>query len=504
MYDYIIRNGLVIDGSGATPFCADVAIKDGKIAFVGHIADTDGVAFDATGLAVTPGFIDSHSHSDGTLLRFPGQKEKLEQGITTAVAGQCGTSPAPKKVDGQLRSFGDFFQETSAMALGCNHIAYVGHGAIRRAVMGNVDAEPTAQQMEQMKALLRDAMEHGAIGLSFGLMYNPGCYSKTEELVELAKVVAEYDGVVSSHIRNEGDFVEEALEEFLHILREAKVRGVYSHHKACGKKNHGKVYKTMAMLERAREEGVAVWCDAYPYIASSTSLSASFVDKCYREGTPADMSAALSDPGIREKLIASIHDRFGEDLSWVLVTNCTGAPQYNGYDLGEIAAMRGTSHAEAALDLVRLSPEKNSGCFFSMSHDDMKFVLAHPITMVCTDSGVSTGQKMFHPRLRGSFPRALGRYAREEGIVTLQEMVRKMTSLPASVYRLSGKGLLREGMDADICVFDPEIIRDTAEYMTPSLPNEGLAYVFVGGKLAVRDGAVTGERAGRMLQPVSG
>ena len=504
MYDLILKNGLIVDGSGSAPYIGDVAIRDGKIAAVGGVITDAKECIDASGLAVTPGFIDSHSHSDGSILRFPQQKEKLEQGITTAVAGQCGSSPAPSTKTGTLRTFGDFFAEASAVPLGCNQIVYVGHGAIRKSVMGNVDAVPTAEQLEQMKALLRDAMEHGALGLSFGLMYNPGCYSKTDELVELAKVVAEYDGIISSHIRNEGDFVEEALEEFLHVLRQAKVRGVYSHHKACGKRNHGKVHKTMAMLEKAREEGIAVWCDAYPYIASSTSLAASFVDKAYRSGKPEEMVAALSDPEIRKQLIGAIHDRWGEDLSWVLVTNCPGVSEYNGYDVGQIAQMRGTTHADAALDLVRLSPQKNSGCFFSMSEEDMKFVLAHPVTMVCTDSGVSSGLNICHPRLRGSFPRALGRYAREAGITSLEEMIRKMTSLPASVYRIAGKGLLKIGMDADICVFDPKTIRDNAEFMKPLLPNAGLSYVFVGGKLAVRDGEVTGEHAGRLLPATKG
>ena len=500
MYDLILKNGLIVDGTGNAPYIGNVAVKDGKIAAVGGVIDDAKECIDATGLAITPGFIDSHSHSDGGLFRFPQQKEKLEQGITTAVAGQCGTSPAPSMKTGQLYSFGDYMTDVSALELGCNQIVYVGHGSIRRAVMGNVDAEPTAEQMEQMKALLRDAMEHGALGLSFGLMYSPGCFSKTDELIELAKVVAEYDGIVSSHIRNEGDFVEEALAEFLQVLRESKARGVYSHHKACGKKNHGKVRNTMAMLERAREEGIAVWCDAYPYIASSTTLAAAFVDKTYRSGTTEDMAAALSDPEIRAKQINAIHNRWGEDLSWVLVTNCAKVPEYNGYDIGQIAKMRGTSHAEAALDVIRLSPQKNSGCFFSMSEEDMKFVLGHPLTMVCTDSGVSSGLSICHPRLRGSFPRALGRYVREAGIVPLEEMIRKMTALPASVYRIAGKGLLKVGMDADICVIDPKTIFDNAEFMNPMLPNDGLSYVFVGGKLAVRDGQVTGELAGRMIR----
>ena len=500
MYDLIIRGGTVIDGTGAQPYPAELAVRDGKIAAIGCGLSGAKQVIDATGLVVTPGFIDSHSHSDGSLLRFPQQKEKLEQGITTAVAGQCGSSPAPSVKAGELHTFGEFIAEASAIPLGCNQTVYVGHGAIRKAVMGNVNADPTPEQLAQMKALLSEAMEHGALGLSFGLMYNPGCYSKTEELIALAKVVAQYDGVISAHIRNESDFVEEALEEFLFVLRQAKVRGVYSHHKACGKRNHGKVRKTMAMLERAREEGVAVWCDAYPYIASSTSLSASFVDKIYRTGKPGDMAAAVADPVIREKLLQATGQRWGDDLSWVLVTNCPGAAEYNGFDLGQIAKLRGTTHAEAALDLVQLSPEKNSACFFSMDHEDMQFVLSHPLTMICTDSGVSSGAKMFHPRLRGSFPRALGKYVREEGIVSLQEMIRKMTSLPASVYRLSGKGVLMVGADADICVFDPDIICDTAQFLKPALPNVGLSYVFVGGKLAVRDGEVTGALAGRMLR----
>jgi len=500
MFDLILKNGMIVDGSGDAPFVGDVALKDGKIAAVGGSLTGAKECIDVSGLAVTPGFIDSHSHSDNAILAFPALKEKLEQGITTAVGGQCGSSPVPSNKGGALKTFGEFFAQASEKALGCSHLVYVGHGSIRRVVMGNVDAAPTPQQLEEMKSLVREAMEHGALGLSFGLMYNPGCYSKTDELIALAKVVAEYDGVLSAHIRNEGDFVEEALEEFLQVLRVSGVRGVYSHHKACGKKNHGKVHKTMAMLEKAREEGIKVWCDVYPYTASSTSLSASFVDKTYRAGKPEDMALALSDPAIRDSLIKAMHEKWGEDYSWVLVTNCAAVPEYNGHTIAEIAAMRTATHAEAALDVVRLSPAKNSGCFFSMSHEDMKFVLGHPLTMVCTDSSVAKKLSTFHPRLRGSFPRALGRYVREEKVVTLQEMVRKMTSLPASVYRIAGKGLLRKGMDGDICVFDPATICDTADYMNPSLPNVGLAYVFVGGKTAVRDGTATGVLAGRLLR----
>ena len=504
MYDLIIQNAMVIDGTGAEPFPADIAVQKGKIACIAPGLTGAKQVIDARGLVATPGFIDSHSHSDGKILSAPAQREKLEQGITTAVGGQCGSSPAPSKKEGDLVTFGQFFQRGSQLSLGCNHVVFVGHGAIRRAVMGNANEQPTPEQLEQMQALLRDAMEHGALGLSFGLIYNPGCYSKTEELVALARVVAEYDGMVSAHIRNEGDYVEEALEEFLRVLREAKVRGVYSHHKSCGKKNHGKVHTTMAMLEQAREEGVDVWCDAYPYTATSTSLTAAFVDKVYRTGKAEDMAAAVSDRQIREKLIASIHERWGDDLSWVLVTNCAGAPEYNGYDVGKIAAMRGTTHAEAALDLVRISPQKNAACFFSIAEEDMKFVIAHPLTMVCTDSGVAPVLKTFHPRLRGSFPRVLGRLVREEGVTSLPEMVRKMTSLPASVYGIAGKGILREGMDADICVFDAKTIRDTADYLNPTLPNVGLNYVFVGGVLAAQDGVATGDLAGRLLRAKEG
>lgn len=500
MYDLILKNGLILDGSGNAPFVGDVALKDGKIAAVGGSLPDAEEILDVSGLAVTPGFIDSHSHSDGALLKFPAMKEKLEQGITTCVGGQCGSSQAPKAVDGKIYTMGQFMQDTENSTFGCNHLLYVGHGTIRRAVMGNTNAQPTEAQLEEMKALVRDAMEHGALGLSYGLMYNPGCYSDTQELVELAKVVAEYDGVVSAHIRNEGDTVEEAFAEFLHVLRESGVRGIYSHHKACGKANHGKVHRTMAMLEQAVAEGVQVWSDAYPYIASSTSVISSFVDKKYRAGSPEDVVAALHDPAIRESQLKAIEGQWGNDLSWVLLTNCRKAPQFNGLTIGQVAELRGTTHAEAALDIVCMSPEKNSGCFFSMSEEDMCFVLAHERTMICTDSSVAGLLTIFHPRMRGSFPRVLGRYVRKKGLVTIQEMIRKMTSLPASVYRIPHKGRLEVGFDADICVFDPETICDTAEYTQPTLPNVGIQYVFVNGKLAVRDGAVTGTQVGRVLK----
>lgn len=498
MFDLVIRGGTIIDGTGAEPYRADLAIKDGKIAAIGP-ALSGAKEINALGLVVSPGFIDSHSHSDNALFSYPGVKEKLEQGITTCIAGQCGTSATPS-VDGEgLHRPNEYYRKLDGLAFGTHHALYVGHGAIRRAVMGNENAAPTDIQLEQMKMLLREAMENGALGLSFGLMYNPGCYSETEELVELAKVVAEYDGVISAHIRNEGDLVEEALEEFLHVLRVSGVRGVYSHHKSCGKANHGKVHKTMAMLEKAVQEGIPIWCDVYPYTASSTSLSASFVDKVHRAGTPEDMSRALEDPEVRSRLLEGIRAKWGDDLSGVLVTNCGALPEYNGMTVAQIAALRGEPDGETALELVRLSPKKNSACFFSMAQEDMEFVLSHPRTMVCTDSSVAKNLTTFHPRLRGSFPRALGVYAREKKLVSLSEMIRKMTSLPASVYRLTGKGVLREGYDADICVFDPEKICATSDYHHPKAPNEGLSFVFVEGKLAARDGEATGICAGRFL-----
>lgn len=496
MYDLIIKNGTVIDGSGKEGFCADVAIKDGKIAAVGKVSGEAARVIDATGLTVTPGFIDSHSHADNAVLTFPLQAEKVEQGITTNIGGQCGSTRYPAVEDGGLVKMSQFMERACAIPQGSNIATFVGHKAVRKSVMGMENRHATGAELEEMKALVRDAMDAGAMGISFGMYYTPGAYASLEELIALATVAAEKNGIISAHIRSESDFLIESVEEFITIVKASGARGVLSHHKACMQKNHGKINTTLAMLEKANREGCDIYCDVYPYTASRTSVASVFIPGEYRDGR---LDAHLKKPELRSMLREEGIRAYGEDISWVLFNACTAFPQYSGIHLDEAARLHGKDQWDTLLDILTEQPNCQ-GCFFTQREEDLQTVMAWPRAMICTDSGVKGNTEFYHPRLRGSFPRALGRYVREKQVVSLPEMIRKMTSLPAQVYGLSGKGLIREGMDGDICVFDPETIIDRATYTEVGHRAEGLRYVIVGGVVAAENALSTGVAKGRVLR----
>ena len=495
MFDLLIQNGTVLDGSGKEGFAADVAVKDGKIAAIGKNLGDARQVLDATGLTVTPGFIDSHSHSDGQMLTFPAQMEKVEQGITTSLGGQCGSSPGPVVKNGELITLGTLLQKGCATPQGSNLAVFAGHSSIRKAVMGMENRAATAEELEKMKELLREAMDAGAMGISFGLIYTPSCYAETEELIALAKVAKEKGGMMAAHIRNESQRLIEAVEEFITVAKAADIRGVLSHHKSALKPNHGKVKTTLKMLEKANAEGCDLYCDVYPYIASRTRLAARFVPKEYVNG---QLPEYLKDPAMREKFRQYSIETYGEDDSWVLINDCGAYPQYTGLYLSEAAKLHGKNTWETLFDILEKSPNC-SACFFSMDEEDMKTVMAWERAMICTDSGVVANMKTYHPRLRGSFPRTLGKYVREEKVVSLPEMIRKITSMPAKVYDLQGKGSLQEGFDADICVFDADKIIDRATYVDPSLRAEGLKWVIVGGEIVAEDAVYTGKTPGKVL-----
>ena len=513
MYDLIIKNGIIIDGTGSPSFHADVAIKDGKIARIARNLTGSQQEIDATGLTVTPGFIDSHSHSDASLLSFPEQIEKAEQGITTSLGGMCGDSPAPlpkgaKAVEvGSFglstevyKTMGTFLDTVKHVPLGSNHACFVGHSSLREAVMNRENREPTPEELEQMADYLRDGMEHGARGLSLGLIYTPGSFAKTDEVVYLAKIVAQYGGVVSAHIRDEGYQLVKAVEEFIDIIKVSGAKGVISHHKTMYRDNWGKIHTTLRMIDQANAEGCDIYCDVYPYIASHTSLYARFIPKEYCAGGNDALVERLKDPAVREKIRALNIEKFGpkDDLSWGLVARC-GAPGYAGLRLNEIAQKQGKDVYDVIFDIIIESRNNCGVCFFLMCEEDVETVMAHPRCMICTDSGVRGKSSYTHPRLRGSFTRTLGRYVRERKVVSLPEMIRKMTAMPASVYDLQGKGLLREGFDADICIFDADKIIDRCDFTNCHERAEGLNYVLVGGKVTVENAVYNGTRAGKLI-----
>ncbi len=495
MYDILIKNGTVIDGSGADGFVADVAICGGKIAAIGLNLGEAAKVIDAKGLVVTPGFIDSHSHADAAVFDFPAQIEKIEQGITTNIAGQCGNTRYPAIRDGKLIKMSEFLHDAREIPQGSNIAMFAGHSALRRAVMGMENRAPSDAELERMKALLADAMDAGALGVSFGLIYTPSCYARTDELIALAKVAKEKGGMISAHIRNEADELVEAVEEFITIVKTVGIRGVISHHKAAHLKNHGKVNKTMQMIQSAIDEGFDIYCDVYPYTASRTSLAARFIPKEYvNERLP----EYVKDPQMREMFKQTAIEKLGKDLSWVLLNNHTAYPQYSGMRLADAAKLHNKDPWETVFDILEEEP-KCQACYFMMCEQDVETVMAWERAMICTDSGVVGNTKFYHPRLRGSFPRVLGEYVRQRKVVSLPEMIRKMTALPAEVYHLANKGYIQAQYDADICIFDPETIRDMATYDDPAKRAEGLRFVIVGGQVAAENAVHNGISAGKVL-----
>lgn len=496
MFDLLIKNGTVLDGSGQEGFLADVAVKDGKIAAIGTDLGDAAQVLDATGLTVTPGFIDSHSHADSAILTLPLQKEKIEQGITTNIGGQCGGSASPAVRDGKLEKMSEFFAQGTQIPQGSNIATFVGHSTIRKAVMGMENRPATPEELAQMEDLLRDAMDAGTVGLSFGLYYTPGAYAPLEELIALAKIVGEKKGLLSAHMRNENGLVVEGLKEYLTIIKASGARAIVSHHKSTTAAGHGKVNITIPMMEQANREGCDIFCDVYPYIASHTSLAPTLLPKAYVNGK---VSEHMKDPALRQYFREyGFAQRGDDDLSWVQLTICTAFPQYSGLRLNEAAKLHGKDSWETLFDILEQQPGCTA-CYFTMREEDVERVLSWERSMVCTDSGVAGSRTFYHPRLRGSFPRVLGRYVRERNVTSLPEMIRKMTSLPAYVYGLEGKGYLRVGMDADICVFDPATILDHADYMEPTLGAEGLKWVIVNGQIAAENAQATGVAAGKVL-----
>ncbi|MBQ5746424.1 MAG: amidohydrolase family protein, partial [Clostridia bacterium] len=465
---------------------------------------------DATGLTLTPGFIDSHAHSDSMILNWVDLKEKVEQGITLSIAGNCGSSPAPLSRDVKeptdlggfgtnleiCKTMGTFLNTVKKIDFGSSTAFLVGHSAVRKAVMGMENRKATGEELEKMKFYLRDAMENGATGMSFGLYYTPSCYAHEDEVFALAKIVGEYGGVISSHIRNEGDFLEEAVEEFINIIRVSGARGVISHHKSAIERNWGKVKNTLRMIDDANQEGLDIYVDVYPYVASRTSLSARFIPKKYHA---MGLVNVLSDPDLRAEIKAWGNEVCGENLEWTLVTNCSAYPEYEGKRVPEIALLHGKDEYETVYDMIAHSKSAPQACYFTMCEEDIETVMRHPRAMLCTDSGVAGANKVYHPRLRASFPRFISRYVRDKGVMPLAEAIRRVTSLPAHVYGIKNKGLVKEGYDADLVLFDYSKIKDNAEFTNCSLPNDGLNFVFIAGEIVAENGVYNGKRKGKAI-----
>lgn len=504
-FDLILEDGLVIDGTGADVFPADVGVRDGRIAEVGDLdGRSTGTRIDVGGDVIAPGFIDPHTHSRGRIFEIPTADNFVLQGVTTLVEGNDGSSP--------LHMGAWFDSLTAAGGTAPNFAMFVGHGTIRSEVMGSEDRAPSDAEMERMKELLADAMEDGALGLSTGLFYLPGSFATTEEVIELARVAAEHGGIYISHMRNEGDGVFESIRETIRIGREAGIPVQMTHHKIGAWRNFGRASESLALIEAARADGVDITFDQYPYTASSTGLSA-IIPRWAQEGDR--LSERLRDPATRSRVTADMIEwmemRFAGDASKIQLVSCDfddGAPGFPsdmaGLTLADLLVLREEADTpEATADLI-LEIDAAGGCgaiFHGFDEGDVRTLMAAENGMVGSDGSlVRFGEASPHPRGYGTFPRVLGRYVRELGVISFEEAVRRMTSAPARRLGLDDRGRIAPGLAADITVFDPETVIDRATFENPHQYPVGIRFVFVNGVLVAREGEITGERPGVILR----
>ena len=524
MFDLIIKNAQVIDGSGVPAYRADVAVSGDKIKAVGKI-DSDCVeTIDAEGLVVAPGFIDVHGHSDLFALIDPDRASKLCQGITTEICGMCGFGPAPvsdgyyELYKGYLGSLGapvypqskgftnfdTFMKFMDEVPLGINLAFFIPHGMVRIAVMGLSPEKPSAAELECMSALVREGMAHGALGLSSGLMYAPGIFAGEDEFASLCTVVGEFDGIYTTHLRDQGRRLVESVAESIRVASKAGISANISHHKASGKDNWGKVSSTTKMIHDA---DIAVMHDVYPYTAGSSSLLSTlphFLQKMTHDEIIAYISDDKNYEALKEAVFNPAMD-FESPLAdsgydGLMIFDAAVTKDVIGKSVEQYAAELGLDPFKTYLKIL-IDNKLSAGYIgFSMDEADVKMLMADPLCMFGTDALYVQGMQMTHPRAIGMIPRILGRYVREIGLLSLEEAIRKMTSLPAQFYGLRGKGVIREGMDADIVVFDPDVIIDHADFKQPLLPNEGVFRVIVGGEVAVCNDKATGVRNGTVLR----
>ena len=481
--DLLIRGGSVIDGTGAAAVSADVGVRDGRIVAIGELDGPAERMIEANGLVVAPGFIDVHAHDDASVMSTP-MDFKLMQGVTTDIVGNCGAGLAPRDPsrpplpgaglvlgdipDSRWESFGEYMTKVERSPLAVNVGCFVPHGAVRYKHLGIEKRVPTTSELAAMREDVAEGMAAGALGMSTGLIYPPGAFAETDEIIALAEEVAKAGGIYMSHIRNEADLLLDAVAEAIQIGQEAGLPVEISHHKASGVRNKGKTIESISLIESQCASGLDITFDAYPYTAASTILA---------------VMARQSE---------------GEAPGTTMVSSAPNSPEFEGKMLTEIATDFGIS-ADEALSRVLAKDPGAVGVFFVMDEEDVRRVLSHPLCMIGSDGIPSVSGKP-HPRLYGTFPRVLGEYCREQMLFPLEEAVRKMTSLPAKRMNLPSRGEIRRGFVADIVIFDPETIADRATYAEPRQYPAGIEYVIVTGQIAAEHGKQTSSRAGSLLR----
>ncbi len=528
-FDVVIRGGTVYDGTGAPPIRADVGVQGDRIAAIGDLSQADAKSvINATNLAVAPGFVNMLSHAPVTLLVDPRGMSDTLQGVTLEVFGESSMGPWNKRMQRESResqgdlayevawsTLGEYFDHLQARGITPNVCSFVAASTVRVNVLGRDDVAPTPKQLKKMKALVAEAMEEGAMGVTSALIYAPATYASTGELIELSKVASEYGGMYIAHIRSEGNRFLEAIDETLRIAREAKLPVEMYHLKAAGKQNWPKMDQAIAKIEAAQREGVRITADMYTYVAGATGLDASMPPWVQAGGYDA-WAARLKEPAIRDR----VREEMNRDTDeWENLFYSAGTPdalilvgfknpelkKYTGKTLGEVAKLRGTTPADTAMDLVIEDGSRVGTVYFLMSEDNVKKQIALPWVSFGSDAGSFTADGDFlksstHPRAYGNFARLLGKYVREEKVIPLEEAVRKLTSLPATNLGIADRGRLAPGFFADIAVFDPGTIADHATFEAPHQYATGMVHVFVNGQQVVANGAHTGATPGRIVR----
>lgn len=523
MYDLLIQNGLIVDGTGDVPYPADVAVKGDTIVKIGEIREPATRTIDARGRLVTPGFIDIHCHSDAIVFQPDKNPTRLRQGFTTEVVGNCGISCAPltdelrerwaaycapffseMEVPYSWNSYDQYLAEVEKNRLCLNMAGLVGHGTVRACVAGFEDRPFTPEELARAQALLADSLQAGAFGFSSGLIYPPGVYSTREEMLALARVVQQHGAIYTSHIRSESYGLIEAVGEAIRVAEETGASVEISHHKAAGRPNHGKIRETLGMIAEARAKGLNVNCDVYPYDAASTNFNSILPPWALAGGVEA-MLERLRSPETRAKLIAAMKDQhpdwesFYQLTGWegMYITECS-VEKYADRTLAEIARTEGVDPFEKALDILLESRNHTMMIVFFMSPEDVSRAIASPFSIICTDGFPS--RKKSHPRYYGSCVRVLEKYVKEEHLLSLPQAVHKMTGMPAAKLGIADRGQLREGMKADLLVIDFAALHDNATYQNDTALCDGIDYVAVNGQVVVEEGKNLPIYAGRVLR----
>lgn len=498
-FDVIIEHGRIIDGSGNPWYEADVGIVGDRIVSIGDLATaTAANRIDATNLVVSPGFIDPHTHAMRGIFDVPTAESSLLQGVTTLTEGNDGSSPFP--ID-------EHYAEISAQGISPNWSVFVGQGTIRELVIGSEDRSATPAELQRMKTMVADAMEQGALGISTGLFYVPGSFTPTDEIVEISKVAASYGGIYISHMREEASQLLDSVAETIRIGEEANIPVQMTHHKVIGAGNWGASTDSLRLVDEARSRGVDVTIDQYPYTASQTSITA-LIPQWAQEGGDDELIARIDSPETRPTLKAAIidkilFDRGGGDPKNVFISRNTWDNSMEGKNLAELAVERGMEATPADAAEVVFEIVKGGGAtavYHAIDSDDIDRIMRHPTTAIGSDGPLGVfGEGAPHPRQYGTFARVLGLYVRERGVLSLEEAVRKMSSLSAQRLNIRDRGLLVQGYYADIAVFDPDQVGDRATFEQPHQYAVGMRYVLVNGEVVVANGQHTGRRPGRIL-----